>query len=41
VDPDDGNKITVECLKYSAKGINFYAEIFGKKVACTIHFRQA
>ena len=41
VDPDDGNKITVECLKYSPKGINFYAEIFGKKVACTIYFRQA
>ena len=41
VDPDDGNKITVECLKYSANAINFYAEIFGKKVACTIHFRQA
>ena len=41
VDPDDGNKINIECLKYSQKGINFYAEIFGKKVACMIHFRQA
>ena len=41
VDPDDGNKVTIECLKYSPAGINFYAEIFGKKVACMIHFRQA
>jgi predicted nucleic acid-binding Zn-ribbon protein len=41
VDPDDGNKINIECLKYSQQGINFYAEIFGKKVACMIHFRQA
>ena len=41
VDPEDGNKINVECLKYSPQGINFYAEIFGKKVGCTIHFRQA
>ena len=41
VDPDDGNKINIECLKYCEHGINFYAEIFGKKVECMIHFRRA
>lgn len=41
VDPDDGNKINIECLKYSDHGINFYAEIFGKKAECMIHFRRA
>ena len=41
VDPDDGNKISIECLKYSETPIKFYAEIFGKKVACLIYFRRA
>ena len=41
VDPDDGNKITVECLKYSETPLNIYAEIFGKKVGCIVRFRRA
>jgi predicted nucleic acid-binding Zn-ribbon protein len=41
VDKDDGNKITIECLKYSETPLNFYAEIFGKKVECKIYFRRA
>ena len=41
VDKDDGNKINIECLKYSETPIKFYAEIFGRKVECLIHFRRA
>ena len=41
VDKDDGNKITIECLKYSETPLNFYAEIFGKKVECVVRFRRA
>ena len=41
VDKDDGNKVTVECLKYSETPLKLYAEIFGKKVECVIRFRKA
>ena len=41
MDKDDGNKINIECLKYSETPLKFYAEIFGKKVECMIHFRRA
>ena len=41
VDKDDGNKVTIECLKYSETPLKLYAEIFGKKVECVIRFRKA
>ena len=41
MDKDDGNKINIECLKYSETPIKFYAEIFGKKAECLIYFRRA
>ena len=41
VDKDDGNKVTVECLKYSETPLKIYAEIFGKKVECLVRFRRA
>ena len=40
-DKDDGNKVTVECLKYSETPLKIYAEIFGKKVECLVRFRRA
>ena len=41
MDKDDGNKVTIECLKYSETPLKLYAEIFGKKVECVIRFRKA
>ena len=41
VDPDDGNKITIECLKYRETPFKLSAELFGKKVECIIRTSRA
>ena len=41
VDPDDGNKLTIECLKYRETPFKLVAEIFGKKVECIIRTSRA
>lgn len=41
VDPDDGNKITIECLKYRETPFTLSAELFGKKVECIIRTSRA
>ena len=38
VDPDDGNKVQIECLKYCDHSLNFYAEVNGVIATCTINF---
>ena len=38
VDPDDGNKVQIECLKYCEHSLNFYAEVNGVIATCTINF---
>ena len=41
VDPDDGNKITIECLKYRETPFKLSAELFGKRVECIIRTSRA
>ncbi|MBR0040156.1 MAG: hypothetical protein IJP64_02125 [Oscillospiraceae bacterium] len=41
VDPDDGNKVSFECLKYSETPLKMYAELFGKKVECVVRIARA
>ena len=41
VDPDDGNKIIFECLKYSEKPLKIYAELGGVRAECTVRFKRA
>ena len=41
VDPEDGNKISIECLKYREAVSKLTIELFGKKVECDIHTRRA
>ena len=41
VDPDDGNKITIECLKYRETPFKLSAEMLGKKVECIIRTSRA
>lgn len=41
VDPEDGNKVTIECLKYRETPFKLTAEIFGKKVECIVRTSRA
>ena len=41
VDPEDGNKIMLECLKYREQTSKLTIELFGKKVQCDVHTRKA
>ena len=41
VDPEDGNKVTIECLKYRETPFKLVAEIFGKKVECIVRTSRA
>lgn len=41
VDPDDGNKITIECLKYRPQTSYLKITLFDKTYTCEVHTRQA
>lgn len=41
VDPDDGNKINIECLQYRETPFKLTAELFGKKAECIVRTSRA
>lgn len=39
VNPSDHNEVAVECLKECEHSINIYAELYGERQVCAVHFK--